>query len=569
MGHESPKLAEAALKMIDGVAERERQDRHRAEERATRRIDNAQSMMNPVIEAERRRADDVLAAERRAIEQRERMMEERYAEERRRNEEARRRMETSQQGQASFADSLRAMSESGLLGRQDEGVAKEMLGQILQKHQSEMEAVQRQHITFTESIRSGHANELQAIRDAHRREIEAEREASRAREARTEERLNAEREERRRDQERYRAQVADRDQQWKDRMEQQESTLKSSWESRHQSLMSTYENRLQWMQAEVDRLKQESYDLRQKREEQGDPITQIAKMAELRNVMKDALGVDPSATATAASSSGGIGISGSGDDWKQTAIEGLTERVPDILSALGMGFQKPGGAPQQQPQYQLGQIVPTPQGEMVVVQAPNGEMALAPRAAVEQHAAQQGAPSLLGGRQPQQQRPQVMPPRGSMPQKQEPKVKVIPNLAEGLPKRRPAWEGGGVEPEPAPQTSPQPQQPPASPRMTTRQPAPAPGGEPMELSAQERQGIQVVAKLVHDSVMVADEPEEFVAKVMQQYDPAMLQQIVGAYTTDQIAQGIMQLQPNSAGATPAGQHFVRAAFRELRAALRG
>jgi hypothetical protein len=89
----------------------------------------------------------------------------------------------------------------------------------------------------------------------------------------------------------------------------------------------------------------------------------------------------------------------------------------------------------------------------------------------------------------------------------------------------------------------------------------------MELSAQERQGIKVIAKLVHESVMEADEPEEFVAKAMNHYEPAVLRAIVGGYTTEQIARGIQQVEPNSAGATPAGQHFVRAAFRQLRAVL--
>lgn len=566
---ESPKLAEAALKMIDGVAEREREDRHRAEDRARERVATQRSMMDPIIEAERRRADDVLEANRRASRQREEMMNERAREDRERQAEERRRMElaahTAGQSRTNFADDLRAMAETGLLKNSDGGgIAKEMLTQVLEKHRGEVEAVQRQHTTFMESIRTGHANELSAIRDAHRRELEAEREASRSRESRIEERLTAEREERRRDQERARTTLEERDRQWKDRMEQQEATLKSSWESRHNSLISTYENRLQWAQGELDRLKMDNSEYRQKREEQGDPIAQISRMAELRTVMKDALGIEATATA-AASGSGGIGLSGGDGDWKSTALEGVLERLPELAAAAAAGFQKPQ---QQQQQFQVGQAVPTPQGEMVVVPAPGapGGMALAPRAAVEQAQRAGGAPPLLGG--PQQHGPRVMPRPGQMPQRPTPKISAVPNLAEGLPRRRPAWEGGGVIDAPAPPPVAQPAPPQHPPRMTSR-PETADPAEPEKLSNAERQGIRVVAKLVHDSVMEADEPEEFVAKVMSQYEPAILQQIVGTYTTDQIAQGIAQLEPNSAGATPGGQQFVRVAFRQLRAALRG
>lgn len=83
----------------------------------------------------------------------------------------------------------------------------------------------------------------------------------------------------------------------------------------------------------------------------------------------------------------------------------------------------------------------------------------------------------------------------------------------------------------------------------------------------ERQGLQVLAKEVHDSVVQAEEPEEFVAKMVEKYPTNVLQQIVGAYTDRQIVRGIIQLQPNSAGATPAGRTFVGRAFGLLRKAV--
>ena len=83
----------------------------------------------------------------------------------------------------------------------------------------------------------------------------------------------------------------------------------------------------------------------------------------------------------------------------------------------------------------------------------------------------------------------------------------------------------------------------------------------------ERQGIQIVAKEVHVSVSQADEPEEFVQRMMEKFPVNILQQIVGSYTDRQIMQGIIQLQPGSAGATPGGQQFVRQAFQLLRQAV--
>jgi len=546
---ESPKLAEAALNMIENVAKREREDRHRTEEQASVRLTEARGMVEPLVEAERRRADDILAAERRLNEHREQAAQERLEQERQARMEERQRAEQAQNSRGSFADELRAMKDSGLLGR-DDGVAREMLKQVLEKHRSELDTIQAQHVSLVESIRTGHAAEVLAVRDAHRREMEAEREASRSREARIEERLSSEREERRRDQERARQTLEERDLQWKDRVGQQEQILKTSWEARHSSLVSTHENRVQWLQGEIDRLKQDNYDYRQKRDEMGDPIAQITKMAELQHVMREAIGV--TATAAPATSAGGIGLSG-GEDWKATLAEGAMERLPDIMQGIFGG----GVAQQQiqQPQYTLGQIVPTPQGEMMVVQGPDGQMQFAPRAAVEAHQRALAAAPSGGGL--------LAPGAKSKPKKKPARLSIsaVQNFAEGLPRRRPAWEGGGMDEEES-------TTPPAPPRMTSRRSAPAEAtAEPLELSSAERQGIQMVAKLVHDAVNQAEEPEEFVARVIGQYDPGMLRQIIGQYTTDQIIQAIRQLQPHSAGATPAGQRFVRDAFGQLRNAL--
>jgi hypothetical protein len=87
------------------------------------------------------------------------------------------------------------------------------------------------------------------------------------------------------------------------------------------------------------------------------------------------------------------------------------------------------------------------------------------------------------------------------------------------------------------------------------------------MSQQERQGLSVVAKLVHDAVMNADEPEEFAERVLKEWAPDMLKRVISGYSPDDIARGIAETQPTSAGATPAGQAFVRQAFAQIEGAL--
>lgn len=565
---ENPKLAEAALKMMGQVAESEREERRRVEERYERKSEAAGNALNPVIEAERRRSDDVIRAERERSEAERLMMGERLREEREGREELRRRMETVESSRPSIGQEIASLANAGLFRHDDGGVAKEMLTQILEKHRGEMDAIVTRHTQFVDSLRQGHQSEVSAIRDAHRREMEAEREASRSREARIDERLQSEREERRRDQDRFKEQIDERDRQWRDRLDQAKQMIESSWESRHNSLISTYENRMTWLQGEIDRLKQETYDAKMKTEERGDVFTQLTKMKEVQDVIKS-FGPEPASS----SSSGGIGLTGGGADWKETLAEGVAERAPLILQSL-FGGVAPPGAPGQQQQYQEGQVLQTPNGLMVVVRDPaSGQLALAPKEALDAHhralaAAQQqgGKPGLLG---PQERRkPRVMPEAEKVGRRGVSRRKstaAVHNFATGLPKPTPPWEPFDDE---------QQSQPQAAPRMTTRarreaEMAAARGSEPMELSAQERQGLSMIAKHVHESVISAEEPEEFVAKMINTYDPNVLKAIVGGYTTEQIAKGVVQVEPGSAGATPAGQQFIAAAFRQLREAIQG
>lgn len=548
---ESPKLAEAALKMMQSTAESERDERRRIEDKSEARRARDYESFTPVVEAERRRADELVAAERSRSETERRYMQERLEEERHDREELKKRMEHFESSRPSVGAEIAALAQAGLFQRDDGGTAKEMLTQVLEKHRAETDQLVMRHTQFIDSMRQGHQAELQAIRDAHRRELEAERESSRSREQRMEERYNSEREERRRDQDRFSTQLKERDQQWTDRMEQAKENVRSSWEARHQSTIASYENKEQWLRQEIDRLTRELTEAKLKQQESGDIFTQLSKYRELQTVMKE---FNPDAAAAASSSSsGGIGLSKDTPQWLETLLESpLADKIGERLfgggSAPGSGVTQPAPA-----QYQLGQVVPTPNGEMVVVQAPNGELALAPKEALEKHhralQAQQGG-TLLGANAPAMKQPgrrnQVMPDPRRYTQKKK-TVSAVPNLAEGLPRPRPPWDGGGSDDE--------------------GDRSAAESNEPLELSAQERKGLTVMAHHIHESVMQADEPEEFVHKMMNKYDANVLRTIVSRYTTAQLARGIQQVEPRAAGATPAGQQFVGQASKLLRDAL--
>lgn len=599
---ENPKLVESAMKMAFDQAKLEREERRemerRSEERERERQQQAQQQpqydpskfYEPVVDAERRRADDLLRSERERNEAERRFMQERLEEEKRNREEFQRKVETEQNSKRSLAQEITDLKEAGIFKTGDEGVAQSMLNQILEKHRSEMDGLQQQHREFIKSLREGHQSELQALRESHRRELEAEREASRNREQRIEERLNSEREERKRDQDRareqlnereqrYRETLAERDQQWKDRMDQQQQMLNQSWESRHNALISSYENRIQWQQGEIDRLKTELSEAKHRQREDQDPVAQLHRYSEMKNVFKDTF-KDEIQPQAGSGSSGGIGLSGSGgDDWKTTLAEGIGDRLPDIIKSVAGGF---AGVAGQQPaqNYEVGQEVDTPQGKMIVVQTPDGQKGLAPkeqveayqRAQMQQQEQEQASGRLLGQQQrpPQRPQPRVMPsPEKVRQSRRRASASINPtqNLADGLPKPKPPWEGG-IDSQPS-----------GSSARTSHRAEPSGGEqqqsgqgaaeEPLELSRQERQGLNMIAKLVHESAMQADEPEEFVEKVREGFPADLLQHIVGYYSTDQIIRGIRQVQPKSAGATPGGQQFVREAFRQLREAMSG
>jgi len=564
---ENPKLAEKAMQLAFDTSDREREERRRAEEKADERARRERDAITPLLEAERRAGQVALDAMRERSDLERQMFQERLDRERTEREELRRQMEESNRTRPSVAQEIAELAKAGLLGNKDDsGRTEVLMNQLMERHQRELMMIHDQHGKFVESLRQSHATELAALREAQRREVEAEREASRSREQRIEERLSTEREERRRDQERHREVLEERDRAWKDRLEQAVMMKEQSWESRQSSLVSTYESKTQMLDNEISRLKMELEEARRKSQESGDPVAQMMKMRDLKTTLSDVMGISDVPQQT----SGGIGIGGGGgEDWKTEMAGQVMERLPAIIQMFQGG--QPVATAQPQQQYQPGQIVETANGTMVVVVDPaSGQLALAPKAAVDAHQAQLqaqtrgkggGGSPLLEGRPRRREPSRVAKP----PAKRS--VSVTPNLAEGLPKRAAPWEGGGEVP-PEHRAPPPPPRPPSQPRMQSRAPVP-PASEsgPVELSSSERSALRLLAKEVHEHVSRADEPEEFVDKMMSKFGP-VIRQFSSSYTIDQIINGIAQVEPGSAGATPAGRRFIHEAFTELQQRLR-
>jgi len=174
-----------------------------------------------------------------------------------------------------------------------------------------------------------------------------------------------------------------------------------------------------------------------------------------------------------------------------------------------------------------------------------------------------------------------------MGQERPKKRGIIPNYAEDLP--RPNQPGEPVHPPmPAQQQrrtsraatqqempqqqrrasvpqQPQPQQQPPSVAiqpLTEAQPvAAAPS-----MGAVERRVAHAIASAINDAVMRGDEPEEFVANALQNVPKPVLVGVCQK-STDEVIAMLREIAPQSAGATPGGQKFVRQAIRLLREQL--
>jgi hypothetical protein len=577
---ENPGLATQALKMASEMADREREERRRAEDKATSTAEQARSMFEPVVEAHRQRADELLRSERERAATERKYLEDRLQEAR----DEYRRLEAKVEAmnatpQVSIAEEISKLMPM-LKGDGDAAAAAQKAAEsitksILDRQQIEVESMHKQHQTMLESLRQSHISEIASMREAGRREIETEREAGRLREQRHDETLKAEREERRRDVELYKRQADERDQQWRDRMEQQELNLKVMWESRVETQKSNYESQLQWLRSEIDQLQGRVRSFEAQMADRGDLVKQLSGMSQLRSVAKDALGIEDPPPPPSGGGSGGIGLSGAGGDqsW-QEVISTAIENLPAIWQTInGPGGMMGGGQQQQQPQQQPqqpppqpGQIIQTPQGPMVVVQAPNGQLALAPKDQYDAYNAQRTSRQVGTPR-----------PRGILAQpkpKQPSSGLPVPDMSIGLPKPR-AWGEPVQPPLPVDQQQQQPVAVAAAPQQQGPQRS-ARRGRPEQQVQQQGDAVdpkiqmmiaKEVAKRVHESVEGGDEPEEFVQKMLNGGYPPMIIQAIAGMSDAEVLAGIKQAEPNSAGTTPRGQRFVHAALAALRAAI--
>lgn len=504
-------------------------------------------------------------------------------------------------------------------------LAGKVLDQSADKHRAEIESLRTQHQSLIESLRAGHEREIAAtreanvreiaamreqqttretrheeqtrmeraahdreiaaLREAHSRELHSEREQWKHREVRFEDQVKQEREERRRDQERAREIQVERDQAAKDRYESLEATIKQQYESRISMIETNHAERVRWLQQEIDNKVREVGEVRSKLQDTHDPVAQMARFREFREAAQHGLGLAepaPPSSSSSSSSSSGIGLSNTGFDMNEIARD-LVEKGPDLLTAAANLFRGPNGQQQQQPgagQFVPGQVVQTPMGQMMVVQTEQGPQLMPLQ--------QQPPPRLLAAGEGKKQRPAPapqypMPPGGvvqpgARPRQQGPRRKrasenfdPLPNLAEGLPRSIPPWE---KKPSPfaekpaaaKPAAAPQGQAPQQSQQPQQQAVAAAPQRpEKIQMNAIEKQIAQMVAKLVHESVSTGDDPEDFVKRIMDDDNiPTAILEGVAAKSDDEILAGIRAVEPRSAGASPAGEQFVRKAMRLLR-----
>jgi len=602
---EHPKVVEAALGMLSKQAENEREDRKEAEKRSA--MDS--HIVDRVVEAHEKRADDAKSAaaerERLARESADRLLS--YERDRANRleqeldafrEEVKTMLQQPRQSIASEVGEVLKMFPQPKDDSATTHLAETTIKDMQARHAEDMKRLTESHSQAFEATRASHAAEKQMLHETHRREIESERDAGRRREERIEDTLKIERDERRKDQDRHREQLEANDRTWKERlenlerawkerMEQQKLMLETSFDARRQATEQNYENRIQYLQSELDRSKQDVADLRARGFEQSDPMAIVEKYRGL----SEALGVTPGGATQP--SGGGIGLSGDGgDSWKTMLAEGTLERLPMILETVtnlvkGPGQQGQGGAPQRQPQH--GDVI-TENGVEYVIVNDNGQLKKARRdqyeayqQAMQQRRQQRALPADTG---PARRASRAAGPRRRRPDGGSPMP--VPDLSIGLTPTKhggvdnqvqeamrkaseASMAGAGVQTPPQQQAAPtqQPQQEQhrrSRPRQEQQPDAPMEpsDGGALKMSTAERTALSYVAKWVHEAVSVGDSEEEFCVKLSNTVAPGLIKQVVTNYTPDAIAKAIVALQPNSAGATPAGQKFVHKAFALLR-----
>lgn len=548
MASENPAIIKIAMDGLQKQAENERQDRLAQE-----------SKTNPLLEVVRKHAEDMIAAERERSSLREGHMEQALQASRKETKRIEEKLDTmSATPPPNLLDELSKFAALMPKANTDAEAAairasESITKSILDRHQTEIESIHKQHHLLLDSMRASHTSEVASMRDAGRREVEAEREASRMREQRHDDVLKTEREERRRDYDTSKRTSEERDVNWRDRLEQQEINLKTMWESRIETYRSNAESQAQWLRSENEQLQGRNRELTAKNDERGDFVKQMAQLTESKNAVKVAFDLVDSGSASGGGMAGGIGLdspAAGGIDWGDVMREAgsLVPAVIGMFRGDQQAQQPPQQFPQQFPQQaqqqrqpQIGDVVQTPQGTMVVINTPQGLM-LTPKDQFDAAQTPRGAPQ-------QQQQPNRI---FAAPQRQPSEGIPVPDMSVGLPKPRP-W-GEAVQPAMPPQS--------ASPQVVNKVPSVRQDGNPMTQT--ETLVARQLAKLIHDSVSAGEEPSEFIAKLSAMpYAQPVSAELV-KLSDEEVIRNIRTVQPNSAGASALGQRFIRESMAILR-----
>jgi len=537
---ESEGMGERAFSTLHTMFNGEREERRELEQRQFDQMRAAQDSAAGMTTVYERLMNDRLASER-AAHERERSLIERQQQERQdRVAEQERRYE---QERRSMPDPFDQITKAASLFKGDGGESQQrVLDSVLTKHREEVQSLRDETARSMDRVGQANAQETAAIREASRREVEAERNASQSREKDLLRQIEHERDERRRDQDRYREDLANREQAAKDRLDQARETLGMQWQARYDTLGSQNDLRMTYLRDDLERKGHELDELRTTAREDKDPISAMRRMRDFQDTAKDILGISDS-------TSRGIGsetpAAPAGFDFNKV-FEAVAEKGPQYLEALGGLLNRPQTAQQAPPQP--GQILQTPQGVFQVVQTANGlgMIPYTPPQAVP-------VPTRLAG----------PPQRRALPAQQPVAMPDVDDVIEATtpPPRTP--RAPTPRPKTVAQPTPVPVQAAGKPRIAEKPPQPT-AEAPQIPDAVKKQIAATIAGFLDTSIKQGDEPEDLLAVMSEKY-PAEWLKMLATIDIEEILGQIREVQPNAAVFTPGGMNFTYAVFRQLRA----
>lgn len=547
------------LQIRQEAERRQAEARREAEARQLEAVRAARESMDIIGAVHERHSQAIIESERaahererkliedRAQERESHLMEERqrYADEQRRREDER----------LHAPDPYDSIVKTAALFKGDGGESQQkILDSVLQKHRDEIAMFREESGRATARIQEANAHEAAALREAARREVEAERMAAASREKDLLRQIEQAREERQRDADRFREDIATRDQASRDRLDQQREMLNMQAESRYKTLETQNELRMTYLRDDNERKTNELNELRNSSREDKDPITAITRMKTLNDTYREAFGIEaPSNHAPE------VAPTPTSFDWGKLG-EAAMEKGPEYLEALGKLLRGPQAPPAAQtPPLQVGQILTLPNGVFQVVRTPVTQATPQGLGMIPYNPP---APTPTRLANPQRTRalpsaPDAQPqPRRSQPQPQ-PRPQAIPETTQAdspkTSKRPPRTAKPAPRPEPALEAAPAPPPVPKAPRPP-----------PTDI---EKQAAGVIGGMLEAAIVQGDEPEDLLVKIVGQFPEEMIK-AVAQYEVSDILALIHEIQPNSAVFTPGGIDFTQTVFQQLRATLK-